>query len=145
MQLDIRYLPAVVPGCYVDCGLFWEQHEWPFIINATGTTWWIDVVYVNRFFFLSFLVFFVLLLHLVQVSSPEIWLDALVTEKSKRRAAHYNDACLLLSGDNHGFAAQGLTQGQSVKVRGKALWGSPAIMSVFTGLPCSILLARNAT
>lgn len=51
MQFDIQYLPVVILGCYVDCGLFWEQHEGPFIINAIGTTWCMDVVYVNRFFF----------------------------------------------------------------------------------------------
>lgn len=78
MQFDIRYLPTVTPGCYMDCGLFWEQHEWLFIINAIGTTSCMDVVYVNRFFFAfcllvavkywNVLVVFVLPLHLVSTS-----------------------------------------------------------------------------
>lgn len=49
MQFDIQYLPTVMPGCYMDGGLFQERHEKPFIINVIESTWCMDVISVHRF------------------------------------------------------------------------------------------------
>ena len=38
----------------MDSGSFREQHEWPFIINATGTISCMVVVFVDRLFFFFF-------------------------------------------------------------------------------------------
>lgn len=50
MKSNIQYPPTVIQGRHVDSRLFWEQHEWTFIIHVIKSTSCMYAFYAHTFF-----------------------------------------------------------------------------------------------